>query len=125
MQPIYNHKEVMSPPSSTSYDKKLSNKASNSNGNNGKRRRVSLLILIAIIFLIWASSLWVEQQEVLSHKNGELKEIKAKVKEANSIQADLSYQVKRLHDKDYIAEIARRDYFLSRPGEMIFQVPKK
>jgi cell division protein DivIC len=90
-----------------------------------KRRRLKLLSLVMVAFLVWAGSLWLDQREVLQTKMEELEAVKLKVQEANESQIELSYQIKRLHDKDYIAEVARRDYFLSRPGEMIFKVPEK
>lgn len=94
-------------------------------GKKNKRRRVKLLGLFMVAFLIWASSLWLDQREVLQTKTQELEAVKLKVQEANEEQLEISYQIKRLQDKDYIAEVARRDFFLSRPGEMIFKVPEK
>lgn len=90
-----------------------------------KRRRIKLLGLFMVAFLVWASSLWLDQREALQTKTEELEIVKVKVQEANEKQLEISYQIKRLHDKDYIAEVARRDFFLSRPGEIIFKVPDK
>lgn len=106
------------------YNKNLPDPEVEKNKKN-KRRRLKLLGLFMVAFLIWASSLWLDQREILQAKTEELEAVKLKVQEANEKQLDLSYQIKRLHDKDYIAEVARRDYFLSRPGEMIFKVPDK
>jgi cell division protein DivIC len=89
-----------------------------------KRRRLKLLGMMMVAFLIWAGSFWMEQKEILQTKKAELDAVKVKIQEVNEEQAELSYQIKRLHDKDYIAEVARRDYFLSKPGEMIFKVPQ-
>ncbi|WKB35937.1 septum formation initiator family protein [Terrilactibacillus sp. S3-3] len=35
----------------------------------------------------------------------------------------LKQHIRLLHDKDYIGEIARRDYLLSKKGEIIFSKP--
>ncbi|UTW70561.1 septum formation initiator family protein [Anaerobacillus sp. HL2] len=32
-------------------------------------------------------------------------------------------EIKNLNDLEYISEIARRDYYLTKPGEIIFKVP--
>ncbi len=61
----------------------------------------------------------------MAEKKEGLEEMKQLVNEANEEQMDLIYQLRRLEDEDYIAEIARRDYFMSNEGEIIFIVPKK
>jgi cell division protein DivIC len=122
MQPY--HKDRERTPSTHSYQTKSSYPTADNNRKK-RHRRLKLLGLLLTAFLIWASSLWMEQQELLQAKQAELETIKVKVLEANEEQEELTYQIKRLHDKDYIAEVARRDYFLSRPGEMIFKVPEK
>jgi len=112
--------------SSSSYKK--SNKPSSDVSTptkKGKRQRMTLLFIAIICMLYWASSVWAEQQKVIALKQEELQKLQKKLNEANEQQVDLTYQIKRLEDRDYIAEVARRDYFLSYPGEVLFQVPKK
>lgn len=77
-----------------------------------------------LLFFLWAGSAWLDQKAAIEEKRIELEAIQQKVNTANEEQVELIYQVKRLNDYDYIAEIARRDYFLSRPGEVIFKIPE-
>jgi cell division protein DivIC len=122
MQPF--NKERVTNSSIHSYQSRPSHSTADTNRKK-RHRRLKLLGLLLVAFLIWVGSLWLEQDKLLQAKRAELESVKLKVQEANEEQEELTYQIKRLHDKDYIAEIARRDYFLSRPGEMIFKVPKK
>lgn len=34
-------------------------------------------------------------------------------------------EIAKLKDENYLAELARRDYFLSKPNEIIFVLPKE
>lgn len=87
-----------------------------------RRNRLKLLGVLLTIFVLWAAGEWKDLHAVLEQKKQELAEIQAEVEAENEVQLDLIYQVKRLQDDDYIAEVARRDLFLSRPGEMIFKI---
>ncbi|EFS04534.1 DivIC family protein, partial [Listeria seeligeri FSL S4-171] len=37
----------------------------------------------------------------------------------------LNNQIKKLHDDDYIAKLARSEYYLSKDGEIIFNIPEE
>ena len=37
----------------------------------------------------------------------------------------LELQIAKLQDDEYIAKIARKEYFLSEEGEIIFTIPKE
>jgi cell division protein DivIC len=87
-----------------------------------RKNRLKLLGVLLVFFMLWATGEWKEQQAALEQKQQELAGIKAEVEAVNEVQLDLIYQVKRLQDYDYIAEVARRDYFLSGPGELIFKI---
>ena len=119
MQTFNHTRPDSTPPSSISYK----NKQAQQGKDRAKSIRFFLLAFLTSIIMIWASSLWLEQNDVIAQKQQELDRMKEKVREANEQQVELSYQIKRLQDPDYIAEIARRDYFLSKPGETIFKTP--
>jgi cell division protein DivIC len=92
---------------------------------SGARLRIYTTLFITLLLLGWGFSVWGDQEGVLAEKKEGLEEMKQLVNEANEEQMDLIYQLRRLEDEDYIAEIARRDYFMSNEGEIIFIVPKK
>jgi len=84
-----------------------------------------LLILglgvVFLLFLIWAANIWWEQEEALQKMDEEIAALQEKVREAQERQEELNREIELLNNPEYIAEIARRDYFLSREGEIIFK----
>ncbi|WP_027410143.1 FtsB family cell division protein [Anoxybacteroides tepidamans] len=53
------------------------------------------------------------------------KKLEQQLKVLEKRQKRLEEEIKKLHDDDYIAELARKKYFLSKDGEIIFTVPQK
>lgn len=88
----------------------------------GKRRRLKLLAILMALFLLWAGSIWLGQQEKLAEQREELARKQEEARQVKQRQIELTEEIKRLHDLEYIGEVARRDYFLSKPGEMIFKI---
>ena len=90
----------------------------------GRKRRKRLMAILLASLLIWAGLTWFDQQTTLLVKQDELKKIQQVHDQLNLENEELQYEVNRLHDPDYIAEIARKDYHLSKPGEVIFITPE-
>ncbi|WP_164984990.1 septum formation initiator family protein [Ammoniphilus sp. CFH 90114] len=90
----------------------------------GQRRRKRLLALVMFPFCLWAGFTWYEQQSILLGKKEDLRKAQQSFDQVKLENEELTYQVNKLHDKEYIAEIARRDYHLSKPGEVIFITPE-
>jgi cell division protein DivIC len=86
-----------------------------------RRKRVLGAIVLAV--LLWGGFTWYGQQSALATKSQELAKVQSSLQEVKLQNDELNYQVKRLNDRDYIAEIARKDYHLSKPGEVIFITP--
>jgi cell division protein DivIC len=122
MQPNYHRREESTSRSPLYNNLRMPNEQPKA-AKKPRRRRLSILVIAFILLFSWYSSLWMDQQEVIAQKQQELNELKQAVTKANQLQSELNYKVKRLQDRDYIAEVARRDYFLARPGEVIFKVP--
>jgi cell division protein DivIC len=91
----------------------------------GQKRRKRILGVLMAIFCIWAGFTWRDQQATLTAKKDELTQVQQSADQVKLQNDELTYQVNRLNDKEYIAEIARRDYHLSKPGEVIFITPDK
>lgn len=77
--------------------------------------------VVFLLFLIWAANVWWEQEEALQKMDEEIAALQEKVREAQERQEELNREIELLNNPEYIAEIARRDYFLSREGEIIFK----
>lgn len=90
----------------------------------GQKRRKRLLLLIIIPFCVWAGFTWYDQEAALSEKKQNLLKVGQSLNQVKLENQELIYQVNKLNDKEYIAEIARRDYHLSKPGEVIFITPE-
>lgn len=88
----------------------------------GKIRRKRIIYLIMGSFLIWASYNWYEQTKVAEAKAEELAQINKQLEKIKAEKANLEYKVQRLNDPEYIANLARSNYFLSKKGEIIFDI---
>jgi cell division protein DivIC len=90
----------------------------------GQRRRKRIFAVGVATMICWVGVTWYDQQATLADKQIELKKVQEQFEEYKLKNNDLSYQVEKLHDLEYIAEIARKNYHLSKPGEVIFIIPE-
>ncbi|MFF2459948.1 septum formation initiator family protein [Peribacillus simplex] len=90
----------------------------------GLMRRLTLYSIFAAVFLIFAVSTLITQNVALDEKVNQKEEMKGKLAELKKDETLLKEEIVKLNDDDYIAKIARRDYFLSEKGEIIFTLPK-
>ncbi|AIS58681.1 FtsB family cell division protein [Listeria ivanovii] len=95
------------------------------------RRRVALfrrLAFMAIIFAVVGGLLTVTYtQQVLSLKDKKEKQVKVdkKMVAMKDEEQALNDQIKKLHNDEYIAKLARSEYYLSKDGEIIFNIPEE
>lgn len=83
----------------------------------------SILITTLSVIIVGAASIWTIDN--INEKNTVLKQLeatKADNRQAveNNRQAQEEFQ--RVQDSDYLAQIARRDYYYSKEGEIIFDL---
>lgn len=88
------------------------------------RRLVFLGIIASILSGVTISTL-LSQSAAIEKKTDEKQEVEKTLSSLEKDQQMLEEEIKKLNDDDYIAKIARRDYFLSNKGEVIFNLPKK
>lgn len=92
--------------------------------NRVARRRTmlfgSIMLLVAGILLI-VSFNQKNQNQLLQEELVQTEEV---MDERISQEKDLEQQIKQLNDEDYIARIARSEFFFSEEGEIIFNLPK-
>ena len=92
---------------------------------NPSKKRIKWTIIILLIFSAWTGftvyNQWLDIS-VKEKKMADLKNEQAKVMENKN---NLEEKVLLLNNNEYIAEIARKYYFLSKPGEIIFISPKE
>lgn len=85
----------------------------------------NLAIMTTIFFLTVGSLLFmlVHQKNELQEKKEAKIALEKELKNQEAQQKELNTQIVKLDDDDYIAKIVRKDLFLSKKGEKIFNIP--
>lgn len=91
----------------------------------GLVRRLSVFGVIMLIFTALSGYTYYEQKQTLNEQEREYEENQAELAALEEKEDELSLEIKRLQEPEYIAEIARRDYFLSNSDETLFQLPRE
>jgi cell division protein DivIC len=87
-------------------------------------RRLTLFLTFALTVVVSLSITFYKQKANIKKQQAEIRELK---KEADTLTAEgkrLNDQIKKLNDDDYIAKIARKEYFFSKDGEVIIPISK-
>lgn len=87
-------------------------------------RRLTVFAVVAAIILGGMTQMYIKQKQVLEAKELEKIELTAQLEEVQQEQEALKRQLVKLDDDDYIAKLARKDYFLSENNEIIFSIPE-
>lgn len=90
-----------------------------------KRRLIQRLVTVAIIFTITFITLisyHVKQRTLYAEKVEEREQLTTKMSELEKEQKALLEEIDLLNDEEYILDIARTNYFLSKEGELIFYI---
>ncbi|MBC2330333.1 septum formation initiator family protein [Listeria swaminathanii] len=95
------------------------------------RRRVALfrrLALMAVIFAVVGGLLtitYTKQVLTLKEKKAKQVQVDKKMVAMKDEEESLNDQIKKLHNDEYIAKLARSEYYLSKDGEIIFNIPEE
>ncbi|MEK9200308.1 septum formation initiator family protein [Ureibacillus sp. 179-F W5.1 NHS] len=89
------------------------------------RRRMVVFGLLATVTLVFLVSSYITQHHRLEEKQQQKEEIVAKLDTVKEQQDMLKLQIAKLEDDEYIAKLARKEYFLSDDGEIIFTIPNE
>ncbi|PSL27133.1 cell division protein DivIC [Planomicrobium soli] len=87
-------------------------------------RRLSVFGLFVLLASIWIGSTLHAQSQTLSEKEQLHKEALIALQGVEQEQEKLKEQIVLLNDEEYLAKLARKEYFLSEDGEIIFTIPK-
>ncbi len=88
-------------------------------------RRLAVFAVAALLILGFFTHSFFEQKKILALKEQEKAEKLAELKEVEDEQEMLINQLAKLEDDEYIAKLARQEYFLSDNNEIIFSMPNK
>ncbi|MFB5663764.1 septum formation initiator family protein [Alteribacillus sp. HJP-4] len=89
----------------------------------GLIRRMTALAAVAALIAIVFTVILVSQWSTMEAKKSEKAEMENQYEQMQAEEIQLKQDVKNYNDLDYIAEIARRDYYLTKPGETLYKVP--
>lgn len=88
-------------------------------------RRLAAFGAVALIVLGTLFSALISQNGNLNEKKQELASAKQSLNELEQQQKQSEEELVRLQDDEYIAKLARKDYFFSEDGEIIFNIPEE
>lgn len=88
-------------------------------------RRLSLFMIFAIIISYFMISSYVAQTFTLDAKISQSKQLNKQLSDLKKQQGILKEDIVKLNDNDYIAKLARKDYFFSNSNEIIFNIPEE
>lgn len=86
------------------------------------RRLAVLFVMISIISVLMIST-FISRTSALESKLDEKERLEVELADLQKDQKHLEEEIVKLNDEEYIAKLARRDYFLSQEGEIIFNLP--
>ncbi|WP_035054708.1 FtsB family cell division protein [Carnobacterium pleistocenium] len=88
-----------------------------------RRRIVGILVISGFFVSGFAVNIWTNTQTI-SQMEEEKTESQTELKLVEKEQDDLDNQIKKLEDEDYVAKVARSQYYLSEDNEIIFSLPE-
>lgn len=91
----------------------------------GLIRRLTFYGICAAILSVLAAITLISQAEALEKKSAEKERVESKLTQLKKDGKLLKEEIIKLEDDEYIAKLARKEYFLSEKGEIIFNLPEK
>ncbi|KGX85488.1 FtsB family cell division protein [Pontibacillus litoralis] len=92
-----------------------------------KKRLVRRLVLFTIVaFLLFGGLLayHINQRNLYAEKQKKYEELQKEMEQLEQQEEDLRDEIKLLKDDEYVLQIARKNYFFSKEGEIIFKLPE-
>ncbi|GEN44744.1 septum formation initiator family protein [Alkalibacillus haloalkaliphilus] len=93
-----------------------------------KKLLIRRLVAFGVLFSIIVGTLslyFFQQQTIHSEKESEYEQLQSELQAQLEEQEELEREVELLNDVDYLLQIARKDYFFSKEGEIIFTLPEE
>jgi cell division protein DivIC len=87
-------------------------------------RRLTMFLVFASILTYLMISSNISQTTKLNAKLAQKKELNKQLTELKMQQDLLNENIIKLNDDDYIAKLARKEYFFSEKNEIIFNIPE-
>lgn len=91
----------------------------------GLRRRLTVIGIAASLVVIFAGVGLISQYGMIQANKAEKDELQAQMEELEANEDHLEREIMNYQDEEYITEVARKDYYMSKPGETLFQLPEQ
>ncbi|MGV2942352.1 septum formation initiator family protein [Mesobacillus sp. LC4] len=88
-------------------------------------RRLAVFALFASVISYLMISTYISQTSALEKKQEDKEQLEQKLANLQKEQEILDEEIVKLNDDEYIAKLARKEYFLSEKNEIIFNLPKE
>ncbi|WLR55083.1 septum formation initiator family protein [Mesobacillus subterraneus] len=88
-------------------------------------RRLAVFALFASVISYLMISTYISQSATLEKKQADKEQFEQKLASLHKKQEILDEEIVKLNDDEYIAKLARKEYFLSEKNEIIFNLPKE
>ncbi|WP_455663018.1 FtsB family cell division protein [Pradoshia sp.] len=90
----------------------------------GLKRRLVFFMLFAVVTTGIVLATLYSQKSALKDKEAQKQELKEQLSSLQKEEERLKEEIVKLNDDEYIAKLARKEYFLSDDGEIIFNLPE-
>jgi len=91
-----------------------------------KQRLIRRLVLFAIVtaLVIGGMAVYHINQRILhAEKTEQYKQLEQELADLEKEEGRMKEEIELLNDEDYVLDIARTNYFLTKKGELIFKLP--
>lgn len=89
-----------------------------------RKRRIASIAVISGLFIAGLSMNLVKNTQLISDLDAQKVAAAEELDHVEATQENLQNEVKKLQDDDYIAKLARSQYYLSKEGEIVFSFPE-
>ena len=87
-------------------------------------RRLATFAVVVVAVMGWLTFTMFTQSQALAVKEEKKENVLLALEQVEDEQEMLNSQIIKLNDDEYIAKLARKEYFLSEDGEIIFAIPE-
>jgi cell division protein DivIC len=88
-------------------------------------RRLSLFLVFAAVMSYLMITSFISQSATLDKKVAQKRQLEQELTHLKKQQQMLKEDIVKLNDDDYLAKLARKEYFFSETGEIIFNIPEE
>jgi cell division protein DivIC len=86
-------------------------------------QRLSVFFILALCISYSMVSSILSQASAMEEKAAQKKQLEKQLTSLKNEQQSLKQEISNLNNDDYIAKLARKEYFLSNKDEIIFNIP--